>query len=534
MKEVKVYLGDWLYNAGIVGFLKIFEKTGDKGLIKINTNYISFSLDILKNFHERYFQYIYPQANKITSKISELQQLLSSEKIQEKDIQEVKRLTESSKILKEDPDIFVIIHEIKREKEIQTIKKLIQKLIEALYKHWEKYKDLYAKYYLLSFYEGKSIFNQAVKTKIKEKFKKDFIDPLFIFESQRKRKETVYCIVCNERIAKKDTLFDEGTFKVSGESIKECKNFYWNLNPNTPLCGLCELIYLCAFAGFLNLSLLGERNSYLFVNFDATVEGLYKYNKMLENFVFTSSDNPFKSIIRNILLDYQQKRSRWTLANILFVEFNTEKEPFAIYHFHVPQYIAKLFEEDNYKDFKGLENLVYKVDAENLNSAIINVLHESIDSILERRSLYPLINKVLHDFLNKKHNFSDELFNLVKIQRKLELFKTGRDEMREEISKKLWSLYSKGQDVAKELRNRNAENKIESIAYRLLSALRVKDKNTFYDTILRLYLNLNKDVPRIFLEALKPDNILEIESLGYAFLTGFLSKQSQENTEKEE
>jgi CRISPR-associated protein Cst1 len=266
------------------------------------------------------------------------------------------------------------------------------------------------------------------------------------------------------------------------------------------------------------------------VNLDTTVDDLYKINNTVENFILPSRENPYKVIIRNMLLDFQQKKSRWTLGNILFVEFDTESAPYKVQHFHVPSYVAKLFEGDNYKDFKQLDGFYYKEKKEDTES--INVFKKIIDHLLNGISLYGILNKTLRDLLLGKHNRSNGLFNIVKIQKSLDIYKIGRDDMKEKATKKLWSLYYEGQDIAKELRREGAENKIDSIAYKMLSSLRVRDAKSFYDTMLRLYMNLGREVPATFLETFSPDSVLDAEALGYAFLTGLLGKEYLEHTEK--
>lgn len=524
----KIYLGDWLYNAGIVGFLKIFEFSSSNNKIVRGDNFILFNREIIVDFHEKYFSFVYKKANTINDKVERLKNLLSSEVTKEEDIKKyINSITNSSKTIKNDAVISGLLAEAKESKDWRGI---ANKLIKALPEHWEKNKDLYSKYYLQDFYEGKSIFNANVKANIREIFQRDFIKPLFISVKQHQKKKIYYCKVCNERIAKKNTFFDEGAFKLSGASANEFKNFYWNLIPNTHLCSLCELIYLCSFAGFSNLRAIGGYRKYLFVNLDTTVDDLYKINNTVENFILPNRENPYKAIIRNMLLDFQQRRSRWTLGNTLFVEFDVEKAPYRIQHFHVPSYVAKLFEGDNYRVFKQLDGFYYK--ERNDDAEGINILKKIIDNLLSGISLYCILNKTLRDLLLGKHNRSNGLFNIVKIQKSLDIYKIGRDDMKEKVTKKLWSLYYEGQNISKELRDKGSENKIDSIAYKMLSSLRVRDTRSFYDTLLRLYMNLGKEVPATFLETFSPDSVLDAEALGYAFLTGLLGKEYSEHIEK--
>ncbi|MDQ7056755.1 MAG: hypothetical protein Q9M89_10060 [Persephonella sp.] len=67
----KVYLSDWLYNAGIVGFLKINDHlweiknekivSKDEDLLKIKDNYVEFDRKIFDGFAERFFDYAFNQ-----------------------------------------------------------------------------------------------------------------------------------------------------------------------------------------------------------------------------------------------------------------------------------------------------------------------------------------------------------------------------------------------------------------------------------------------------------------------------------------
>ena len=60
--KIKVYLNDWFYNAGIVGFLRILEDNEDEFAIRKN-NYIEFDTEDLRNFHKYYFNYFFKKYN---------------------------------------------------------------------------------------------------------------------------------------------------------------------------------------------------------------------------------------------------------------------------------------------------------------------------------------------------------------------------------------------------------------------------------------------------------------------------------------
>lgn len=71
--QVKVYLSDWFYNMGIVGFLRIVDKA-KVNWVRIKDNYIEFDSNNLKDFHHYYFDYffdIYNVYNNISNKMLE-------------------------------------------------------------------------------------------------------------------------------------------------------------------------------------------------------------------------------------------------------------------------------------------------------------------------------------------------------------------------------------------------------------------------------------------------------------------------------
>ena len=60
--KTRVYLKDWFYNAGIVGFLRILEHE-KQDFVDIKENYIEFDIKNLKNFHQYYFNYFFDTYN---------------------------------------------------------------------------------------------------------------------------------------------------------------------------------------------------------------------------------------------------------------------------------------------------------------------------------------------------------------------------------------------------------------------------------------------------------------------------------------
>jgi CRISPR-associated protein Cst1 len=77
------------------------------------------------------------------------------------------------------------------------------------------------------------------------------------------------------------------------------------------------------------------------------------------------------------------------------------------------------------------------------------------------------------------------------------------------------------------LKNANAENKITSIAYKLLNALKVGDVNQFMDTIMRIYLSYEIEIPSTFVKMMGDKEIFF--PVGYSFLNGLLEREKEGN-----
>lgn len=82
--------------------------------------------------------------------------------------------------------------------------------------------------------------------------------------------------------------------------------------------------------------------------------------------------------------------------------------------------------------------------------------------------------------------------------------------------------------------NESTQKKLEPLTYRLLEAIRRKDKEYFIHNLIRAYLEVEKEIPYLFKEALDDKNF---SMIAYAFLIGLnseeKSKEEQANDEGE-
>lgn len=77
----RVYLGDWAYNAGIVGFIEIMldgQELDKQNIIKVGDNYIEFDRSSLIGFSEKFFKKAYERYSRTDETMSILSNILQT------------------------------------------------------------------------------------------------------------------------------------------------------------------------------------------------------------------------------------------------------------------------------------------------------------------------------------------------------------------------------------------------------------------------------------------------------------------------
>jgi CRISPR-associated protein Cst1 len=340
----KIYLGDWLYNAGIVGFLRINshlwhvkdEKliSKDENLLKIGDNYIEIDRKIFDGFTDRFFNYAFNLYGRYDRKLKKF-----------KDKQDKEELIESN-----------------------------------------------VREFLENFYGQKSFLNISVKKDRKKKFYEDFEKPLKTDNNQKDKKFT--CVICGERPAKKDTNYDTGFSTIFGLN-KDAVNFAWNFNTKLPSCDVCEIIYFCHFAGLTELN-----GKYYFVNLDDSVELLLVKNNYFEEVIEKakekSSENPIIDFFAKYLLSLKREQVNYTLRNTNFLEIEikemskkSKKKIAKVFSFNIDYKTAK-FIEKNHENLKSLSKSFFILP----DKTRVYILTEFLNLILKKDLNYELLYKI--------------------------------------------------------------------------------------------------------------------------------------------
>ncbi|MEK7433016.1 MAG: type I-B CRISPR-associated protein Cas8b1/Cst1 [Cyanobacteriota bacterium] len=537
-KLEKVYLGDWLFNAGILGFLNIIREEKDLETLEnitISENYIEFDRKILEDFSQKYFQSAFEQYGRykrLTILFNEIIDKVNKLDLEKKESEDL--IKDYHKKIKDNTAFSLMKDKLKtydiKTPELKEVKKdknllidLIKKVLEIMKNDYQDFFESDVQIYLRNIYGQKSFLNLSINKDRFNKFKSDFEDNLV--NNSNKEAKKVMCISCSERKAKKDANFDTGLSPFCGVN-SDAKNFFWNFDTRLPLCEICELIYFCYFASFTDM---GSKKFY-FVNQDTSIIDMYKANNLLKQTLNKNiKENLLIEFFSELILSKETQKANFSLQNISFIEVNLSVEILPkVYSFNISKEKAKFF-NDNKQRFEKLVKASYSG-----KDFYKNILIESIDLILKNNFNYNYLYR-----LSKMRNNPKEFkpyFNTYHLQELnllifdfIEKVILRKEKMSME-NNELWAVYNKGLTFSEILKKSNAENKLSSMSYKLLNALRIGDINSFLDVVMRVHISYSQEVPSIFIKALSSnDNFYPI---GYSFVNGLLGKRYEKNDDK--
>lgn len=363
MKE-RVYLGDWAYNAGIIGFIEIMldgEDIDSQNIITIGPNYIEFERESLQGFSDKFFKKAYQRYPRTDEIMNEGKDLLAQLNNQS-DIDEQQR--ERVRKFKDRINGFAKLNRVAKEYGCSLEKKFnkneavdyVNTIIKILEDRKQEFMENDVKVYLnnvSSVYGEASFLNRQITENLKEKFYNDFEKP--IIEKANEEDKKYPCIFCGERKAKKGAMFNTGIVNFLGAN-KDNKNFFWNFKPQLPICEICELMYFCIFAALTEFR-VGQTKRFYFVDKSTSVLELYQANKLFME-IMSKEENLLKdkgilNFINDYLLVKLREESKFALTNILFVEIDLSSVAPKVYGFNISKQKAE-FVTSNYEFFENV------------------------------------------------------------------------------------------------------------------------------------------------------------------------------------
>ncbi len=556
MEEIKLLIGDFLKNAGLVGLKYLLDAsdaeeeidygiTEDKQGLWLERQFVvnaDWTDMYFKAFVKRYgeltnYQVILDKIGDILEKAGQPEWDKKACKEDLKFINE-KMLSNSyqsgfanMKDQIENPDVYELLksHKLKENMEKEELCARLRQLTiflqQPLCKETFSMKSIIYNY-INRFWDGKSFLLRANASKnMKSVFDVDFSESFRKYATADHKKAKDMCIDCDGKIDAKEKV-SIAFMKDQADDLTRKRSAFWNCKVDAYLCPACAFVYSLAPLGF---TLAGR--TFVFVNMNQNIDLLLQANspdgKMAVDLKRKEKDRYSSWIAGTINLLLQEKDRE--LGNIQVIARGmgeSDRYTFDV----ISKDILKLLNDKSIRnDLEQLGRYPYvKTGREYWN------VHETVIlNLLRYHNQYEVIGKLLkmalegEGFLFKASFVYDVQLRSSLARKKDKTMNTGGEVMNR------YAVRERGYELRNALLGANGTSDdacIRGTIYQLLNALSVGNVEHFMEVIMRVYCSTRLQVPDAFIEFLKDrDTFTEY---GYAFLLGLQGSHYEKKEEK--
>ena len=556
MEEIKLLIGDFLKNAGLVGLKYLLDAsdaeeeidygiTEDKQGLWLERQFVvnaDWTDMYFKAFVKRYgeltnYQVILDKIGDILEKAGQPEWEKKACKEDLKFINE-KMLSNSyqsgfanMKDQIENPDVYELLksHKLKENMEKEELCARLRQLTiflqQPLCKETFSMKSIIYNY-INRFWDGKSFLLRANASKnMKSVFDVDFSESFRKYATADHKKAKDMCIDCDGKIDAKEKV-SIAFMKDQADDLTRKRSAFWNCKVDAYLCPACAFVYSLAPLGF---TLAGR--TFVFVNMNQNIDLLLQANspdgKMAVDLKRKEKDRYSSWIAGTINLLLQEKDRE--LGNIQVIARGmgeSDRYTFDV----ISKDILKLLNDKSIRnDLEQLGRYPYvKTGREYWN------VHETVIlNLLRYHNQYEVIGKLLkmalegEGFLFKASFVYDVQLRSSLARKKDKTMNTGGEVMNR------YAVRERGYELRNALLGANGTSDdacIRGTIYQLLNALSVGNVEHFMEVIMRVYCSTRLQVPDAFIEFLKDrDTFTEY---GYAFLLGLQGSHYEKKEEK--
>ena len=556
MEEIKLLIGDFLKNAGLVGLKYLLDAsdaeeeidygiTEDKQGLWLDRQFVvnaDWTDMYFKAFVKRYeeltnYQVILDKIGDILEKAGQPEWDKKACKEDLKFINE-KMLSNSyqsgfanMKDQIENPDVYELLksHKLKENMEKEELCARLRQLTiflqQPLCKETFSMKSIIYNY-INRFWDGKSFLLRANASKnMKSVFDVDFSEPFRKYATADHKKAKDMCIDCDGKIDAKEKV-SIAFMKDQADDLTRKRSAFWNCKVDAYLCPACAFVYSLAPLGF---TLAGR--TFVFVNMNQNIDLLLQANspdgKMAVDLKRKEKDRYSSWIAGTINLLLQEKDRE--LGNIQVIARGmgeSDRYTFDV----ISKDILKLLNDKSIRnDLEQLGRYPYvKTGREYWN------VHETVIlNLLRYHNQYEVIGKLLkmalegEGFLFKASFVYDVQLRSSLARKKDKTINTGGEVMNR------YAVRERGYELRNALLGAKGTSEdacIRGTIYQLLNALSVGNVERFMEVIMRVYCSTRLQVPDAFIEFLKDrDTFTEY---GYAFLLGLQGSHYEKKEEK--
>lgn len=552
VEQIRVRMDEWFFNQGIVGYKKILEHYGEKvqtthdGIIVERRH-----LEILADAFFTYYLKTYSVAKREKKIVRALHSRFkkgegAAKRLLNTRLNNTKK--SSDRYFKESTEGIKLGNVVdlyrKEKKYIPEMDNWINEFIEMLHTSEidEKLTSNFFKAVHLTPYFGQvSVLNVTHNKKsLKEQkniFYSDFIYPIFeewsLYQAlEDKNKDKINSLLNNteytlfnplKRAFKKMEInemkeylqreihkcsltdfpialfsFEEGIFSPLSLSLKNSRNMSWNANNKNhlPISALARLIIFCSQAGATD-----SQGKSIFVHYGGSFDEIYQTNKSYSD--IKNPEKTFDQIIFDLVRE-QKIKTDYLKNHYIIYEYESDyqsKKTLLDYMIMTPN-LMKLFSDDG---------------------SLFNHMHYTVKSEMIRYLLQEIDPKqFITEQLRTKIKANYRVFEVIQLTQIRHLNQCYREVTHVESSvekRRVWALFKSAEQV----KHKIGMKKAQGIAYRLLNSVRSNDKNTFMDTVMRVYISSDLEMPGLLLEALHEERI-DFATVGNAWIAGLVSK----------
>lgn len=531
-KMHRVYLRDWYFNAGIVGFLKVLTNSAadlneaplvQDGHLVIGDNFIEFDNAALEGFTEKFTRMAFLKFFDQHSTLRLLDTIINGKpEKQEKVIPVLKSklgwdFIQSFEGYTEDPNEMngFYIGLKKRFEQADFFDKLSQEQISTL---------LIGRLRKTVFSFGNKPSSEAFKT-LQDRLI-HYIELILKISGDeipvKKR-----CVACSSAYNIAEIDFNTAVSSFNGWASKNIFSVWGASSSAIKICPVCALVYLCSFLSFEFL--YKNKNYFYSLNQNNTVHLLYSQSIAfgLSRKILEESENSWAKLLSKTLALMRERKLIDELNDIDFVEMeknvsksNESADAYLIRNYHLGKDLAIFLSKNEIpggyvsaKNGKGNKNF-------NVETVLLGkVLTHSLD--------FSDLGVFFDYKMREGKGFSVEykLRRIVLfIAKYISNMKQGGEKVAEKISvEKLVNIaWSNGNAIRKKI---HSDTKVEGIAYQLLNDLKVMDKESFLDKYFRLIMSYKVDSALGSQQQSDENAFLQF---GYSFVNGLLKKEKNE------
>ena len=556
MEEIKLLIGDFLKNAGLVGLKYLLDASDaeeeiDYGIAEDKQGlWLDRQFVVNADWTDMYFKAFVKRYGELTNyqlvldKIGDILEKAGQPEWDKKTCKEDLKFINEKLLSKsyqsgfanikdhiENPDVYELLksHKLKENMEKEELCARLQQLMiflqQPLCKETFSMKSIIYNY-INRFWDGKSFLLRANASKdMKSVFDVDFSEPFRRYAAADHKKAKDMCIDCAGKIDAKEKV-SIAFMKDQADDLTRKRSAFWNCKVDAYLCPACAFVYSLAPLGF---TLAGR--TFVFVNMNQNIDLLLQANspdgKMAVDLKRKEKDRYSSWIAGTINLLLQEKDRE--LGNIQVIARGmgeSDRYTFDV----ISKDILKLLNDKSIRnDLEQLGRYPYvKTGREYWN------VHETVIlNLLRYHNQYEVIGKLLkmalegEGFLFKASFVYDIQLRSSLARKKDKTMNTGGEVMNR------YAVRERGYELRNALLGAKGTSDnvcIRGTIYQLLNALSVGNVEHFMEVIMRVYCSTRLQVPDAFIEFLKDrDTFTEY---GYAFLLGLQGSHYEKKEEK--